>query len=66
MKMAVILSVAHMLLGTCHRLLNFFYRKDFLSVFAEGLPQLFMMCALFGFMDLLIVSKWTIDWDTAK
>jgi V-type H+-transporting ATPase subunit a len=65
MKMAVIIGVGHMLLGTCHRMLNFIYRKDWLSFFAEGLPQLCMMCALFGFMDLLIISKWSIDWETS-
>lgn len=63
MKMAVILGVAHMLMGTFHRLLNFIYRKDWLSFFGEGIPQLFMMLALFGFMDLLIILKWLKDWE---
>jgi V-type H+-transporting ATPase subunit a len=61
MKMAVILGVTHMLMGTFHRLLNFIYRRDWLSFFSIGLPQLFMMCALFGFMDLLIILKWNKD-----
>lgn len=27
-----------------------------------AIPQFIMMGALFGFMDLLIIKKWLIDW----
>jgi V-type H+-transporting ATPase subunit a len=63
MKTAVIFGVAQMLLGTCLKILNSIYFKRWVEMIFVGFAQLVMMCAMFGFMDYLIIMKWLTDWD---
>jgi V-type H+-transporting ATPase subunit a len=58
MKFAVIIGVAHMTLGIVLKAVNarFFY-KD-LDFYFEFIPQLVLMLATFGYMNLLIIVKW--------
>jgi V-type H+-transporting ATPase subunit a len=64
MKTAVILGVAQMLLGTCMKGLNDIYFKKYLSFVFVVVTQIFLMLALFGFMDYMIIVKWLTDWST--
>ena len=52
-----------MLLGTCVKILNACYFGDPVKLIFVGFAQLFMMCAMFGLMDYLIIAKWLTDWD---
>jgi len=64
MKVAVILGVAQMLLGTFMKGANALYfghKVEFIFVF---ITQVALMVALFGFMDYLIIVKWVTDWST--
>lgn len=61
MKMAVIIGVMQMSLGVCMKGLNSLYFKRYVDFFFEFIPQLLMLLALFGFMDLLIITKWLTD-----
>lgn len=63
MKTAVIYGVAQMLLGTCVKILNACYFGDPIKLIFVGFAQLFMMLAMFGLMDYLIIVKWLTDWD---
>lgn len=58
MKLAVILGVLQMSLGLLLKGFNTWYFKDKLSFYFEFIPQMLMLWALFGYMDLLIVVKW--------
>ena len=44
------------------KLLNALYFKRALEVVFEWIPQILFLVLLFGFMDFLIVYKWTVDW----
>ena len=48
--------------GICIKGLNAIHFKDSLDFYHEFLPQFFLLLALFGFMDYLIISKWLTDY----
>ena len=58
MKIAVILGVAQMSLGVCMKAMNNIYFGQWVDFFFEFIPQIVMLLALFGYMDLLIILKW--------
>ena len=62
MKIAVILGVAQMSLGVCLKAANNLYFRQYIDFFFEFLPQLIMLLALFGYMDLLIIIKWCTNY----
>ena len=62
MKVSVIIAIVHMSLGVFLKLLNALYFKRALEVVFEWIPQILFLVLLFGFMDFLIVYKWTVDW----
>lgn len=62
MKLAVILGVAHMLLGIGIRILNTVRRKNWLSLMTLAIPQLIFMLCTFFYMDVLILKKWLTDY----
>ena len=66
MKMAVIIGVSQMTLGILLKGFNTLFHCNFLDFFFEFLPQLFFMGATFIYLDILIIIKWTIDWDHLK
>ncbi|RWS30062.1 V-type proton ATPase 116 kDa subunit a isoform 1-like isoform X1, partial [Leptotrombidium deliense] len=58
MKLSVIIGVAHMLFGVILSLWNHRYFNHKLDIMCEFIPQVIFLLALFGYMDLLIISKW--------
>ena len=58
MKLAVILGILQMCLGIIMKGLNHLHYKQRLEFIFEFIPQLILMLALFGWMDVLIVAKW--------
>ena len=66
MKLAVIIGVAHMMLGLIVRFINGIKKKDWLDVFTITLPQTIFMLATFVYMDYLIIYKWTQDYTGVK
>lgn len=61
MKTAVIFGVAHMLMGIVVKGLNAVYFRRWAEFLFEFVPQLIVMTAMFGYMDLLIILKWTTN-----
>jgi len=51
-----------MSLGILMKGFNALYRRNMLDFVGEFIPQIIMMLALFGFMDLLIIAKWLTPW----
>jgi V-type H+-transporting ATPase subunit a len=64
MKMSVIFGVAQMTLGTLIKGLNALYFKRYIEFIFDVISQVVLLWALFGFMDILIILKWTTDWET--
>jgi len=67
MKFAVIFGVIHMLAGLMLKGANaiHFHKKKSgpnLDFWFEAVPQVLFMCLLFGYMDFLIIYKWSIPW----
>lgn len=62
MKIAVIIGVVHMTLGVFVKASNSLYFQRYMDLFFEFIPQLTFMVLLFGYMDFLIIYKWTVDW----
>lgn len=64
MKLSVILGVTHMTLGIVLKGCNAWYEKDFVEFFFVFIFRLVLMTILFGYMDILIFVKWSIDYST--
>ncbi|KAK3839051.1 MAG: V-type ATPase, V0 complex, 116kDa subunit family [Linnemannia gamsii] len=62
MKMSVILGVIHMSFGICMVYQNAkFYRKP-IDIIGGFIPQMMFMQSLFGYLTLMILYKWTVNW----
>lgn len=58
MKISVILAILQMSLGILMKGLNSVYFKRPLDFIFEFIPQIVLIIALFGWMDILIIAKW--------
>ena len=63
MKISVLFGVAQMLLGTTLKGFNAIYFNRKLEFVFVVVAQIILMLSLFGFMDMLIIVKWTTDWE---
>ncbi len=61
MKLSVILGVLQMGLGVFMKALNARYRKNNVDFWFEFVPQIILLFSLFGWMDWMIIAKWTTD-----
>ena len=61
MKIAVILGIFHMTLGIALKGCNLIYFERKIDFVFEFVPQLVILLALFGYMDVLIIVKWLTD-----
>jgi V-type H+-transporting ATPase subunit a len=63
MKMSVLLGVTQMLLGIAMSGLNAVYRRKWYDLTCEFIPQVLFMLSIFGYLGVLIVSKWFVQSD---
>ncbi|KAF9347065.1 H(+)-transporting V0 sector ATPase subunit a [Mortierella sp. AD094] len=62
MKMSVILGVIHMSFGICMVYFNAkFFRKP-IEIIGGFIPQFIFMQCLFGYLIMMIMYKWTVNW----
>jgi len=66
MKMSVIFGVSQMVLGIMMSLLNGLHFHHPLDIFGEFIPQMIFMLSLFGYMCILIIYKWCVNWSNAS
>jgi len=59
MKLSVIIGVIHMSIGICVKGTNSIYFSRWLDFYFEVIVGLIILLGLFGWMDILIFSKWT-------
>ena len=62
MKLAVVVGVLQMTFGLVLSVFNHIHFKNYVSIYAEFIPQLVFMLSLFGYMLAMIFIKWSIDW----
>jgi len=65
MKMSIILGVLHMSFAICLQVPNHFHFGHKRYIIAEWLPQILFMECLFGYLVIIIIYKWTVDWSTS-
>mmetsp|Transcript_2651 Transcript_2651/g.4439 ORF Transcript_2651/g.4439 Transcript_2651/m.4439 type:complete len:259 (-) Transcript_2651:484-1260(-) len=63
MKVSVIYGVGQMLMGTTMKGLNALYFRRWVEFFLEVTAQILLLCALFGFMNYMIIMKWLTNWE---
>lgn len=61
MKISVILGVLQMGMGVFMKAFNAWYKKNQVDFFFEFVPQIILLFSLFGFMDWMIIAKWSAD-----
>eukprot|EP00808_Paulinella_micropora_P004512 g44414.t1 len=66
MKLAVILGVVHMTFGLLLSLSNHLYFKDRYSIWFQFVPQILFLWCTFGYMVILILYKFSVDWSTVN
>lgn len=59
MKLSVLMGVIQMTLGLCLRVSNAFHDKSKTDFICECIPMFIFMICFFGFMDFMILYKWT-------
>jgi V-type H+-transporting ATPase subunit a len=62
MKLSVIFGITQMTFGIILSLTNHLHYKNYLSIWCEFIPMMIFMLCLFGYMIVLILTKWSIDW----
>jgi len=59
MKLSVLIGVSQMLLGVFLKFSNALYDNNMVDLLCECVPMLIFMCGFFGYMDFMIIYKWT-------
>jgi V-type H+-transporting ATPase subunit a len=62
MKMAIIIGVLHMTLGVIMHCVNGIKFRKWYNVFCEFIPQILFLWCLFGYLLIIIFTKWGIDY----
>jgi V-type H+-transporting ATPase subunit a len=63
MKMSVIMGVIHMSFGMAIQAYNHIHYKKKINIYLEVVPQLLFFWSIFGYLVVLIVMKWLIQYD---
>ena len=63
MKMSVILGITQMMFGVILRGLNCLYFKNYIDLICDVVPMILFAGSFFGYMIVLIFTKWSIDWN---
>jgi V-type H+-transporting ATPase subunit a len=62
MKMSIILGWAHMTYSLCFAYINARKFKRPIDIWGNFLPGMIFFQAIFGYLVLCIIYKWTVDW----
>jgi hypothetical protein len=53
-----------MVMGVCCKLMNTLYWKDMITLYFVYIPEIIFINSIFGYLVILILIKWTTNWDT--
>jgi V-type H+-transporting ATPase subunit a len=65
MKMSIILGWAHMTYSLCLAYLNARHFKKPIDIWGNFLPGMIFFQAIFGYLVMCIIYKWTVNWGAA-
>jgi len=63
MKLSIIIGVLHMMMGISMRAFNNVHFNQWVDLFFEFVPQIVFMAVTFGYMCVVIIMKWLINWE---
>lgn len=63
MKLSVVFGVIQMICGNFFKGANAIHFKSKINFFFEFIPQLVFMCAIFGYMIIMVFIKWCSSWN---
>jgi V-type H+-transporting ATPase subunit a len=64
MKLSIVLGVCQMVMGIVMSYKNATFHKRPLDVWHVFIPQMIFMNAIFGYLVIIIILKWAINWDS--
>lgn len=64
MKLSIVLGVSQMVMGICMSYLNAKQFRHPVDVWYVFVPQMIFMNATFGYLVIIILVKWSINWDS--
>ncbi|KNC83200.1 hypothetical protein SARC_04539 [Sphaeroforma arctica JP610] len=64
MKLSVLIGVVHMSVAICLQCVNHLHFGQSYRIWAEFFPQFIFLIAIFGYMDIMILMKWCMTFDT--
>jgi len=65
MKFAIVIGVAQMVMGVCCKLMNTLFWQDMITLYFVFIPEIVFINSIFGYLVILILTKWTTNWDTS-
>ncbi|KAI8811298.1 ATPase V0/A0 complex [Cladochytrium replicatum] len=65
MKMAVIFGFLQMMFGIVLSMFNHVHFGRRRDIYTETLPSLILMAAIIGYLVVIIIYKWSVDWTVA-
>ncbi|KAK1765532.1 H(+)-transporting V0 sector ATPase subunit A [Phialemonium atrogriseum] len=66
MKMSIILGWAHMTYSLCFSYINARHFKRPIDIWGNFVPGMIFFQAIFGYLVMCILYKWTVDWVTLE
>ena len=66
MKMSIILGWAHMTYSLCFSYINARHFKKPIDIWGNFVPGMIFFQAIFGYLVVCILYKWSVDWVTPK
>lgn len=66
MKLSIVLGVAQMVMGIALSYENARFHRKPLDIWYVFVPQMIFMNAIFGYLVVLILLKWSINWDSVS
>ena len=63
MKLSVVVGMCQMIFGMFLQLINHIHRRSLYDILTKWIPEMLYLVPFFGYLVVIIIIKWTIDFD---